>query len=84
MQSVIPPGDPARTVIAGRDQGFRGLAINYGQLEEGNNIYPTMTTAWQPDAEELALLNAGASVIIRLLGRPPITPMSVFVGDPPD
>jgi hypothetical protein len=30
MQSVIPPGDPSRTVIAGQRQGWRGLAINFG------------------------------------------------------
>lgn len=81
MQSVIPPGDPARTVIAGKSQGFLGLAINYSTTPCGA---PTMTTAWEPTPEELARLNAGAKVIITQLGTPPILPMIVNAGDVPD
>lgn len=33
MQSVIPPGDPDNTIIAGKSQGFLGLAINFGMIE---------------------------------------------------
>jgi hypothetical protein len=87
MQSVIPPGDPERIVIAGKSQGWLGLAIHFGQCEDTNHpgvIFPTMETAWQPDADELARLNAGAAVVVRQLGTPPIRPMSVYVGEAPD
>ena len=80
MQSVIPPGDPARTVIAGKRQGYLGLAINYGQTEDA---FPTMTTAWQPTDAERAAIAAGANIVVRLLGVPPINPMAVYVSEVP-
>lgn len=85
MQSVVPPGDPTRTVIAGKSQGWLGLAVNYGQTTDANmgGPYPTMVTAWEPSAQELAALNAGANVVVQLLGTPPINPMNVHVSDPP-
>ena len=86
MQSVIPPGDPARTVIAGKRQGYLGLAINYGQTEDANvdGVFPTMTTAWQPTDAERAAIAAGANIVVRLLGVPPINPMAVYVSEVPE
>jgi hypothetical protein len=87
MQSVIPPGDPERIVIAGKSQGWLGLAIHFGQCEDTGfpgQVFPMMETAWQPNADELARLNAGAAVVVRQLGTPPIRPMSVYVGEAPD
>lgn len=81
MNSVIPPGDPNRTIIAGKKQGFLGLAINYDQTPCGA---PVMRTAWQPTPEELAAIVAGAPIIIEQLGRPPILPMIVKAGEVPD
>lgn len=83
MQSVIPPGDPARTVIAGKQQGYLGLAVNYGVVQYEDGAYYCMTTAWEPSEAERADIAAGANIIIRLLGGPPINPMNVFVGDVP-
>lgn len=85
MQSVVPPGDPARTVIAGKAQGWLGLAINFGETMDANNggPYPTMTTAWQPTDTERAAIAAGANVLVQQLGVPPINPMSVYVGEIP-
>lgn len=81
MRSVIPPGDPNRTVIAGKDQGYLGLAINYGTLPDGT---PTMTRAYEPTPDELERLNNGASIIFQQLGTPPIRPEAVYVGEVPD
>lgn len=85
MRSVIPPGDPNRTIVAGQKQGWRGLAINYGQTTDTNvdGVFPTMTTAWEPDEVERAAIAAGASIVIQILGVPPINPMSVYVGEVP-
>lgn len=86
MQSVIPPGDPARTVIAGKKQGYLGLAINYTEVTDTNfpgQVFPAMVTAWEPTPDELAALNAGAKVIIQMLGSPPINPIAVYVGEVP-
>jgi hypothetical protein len=86
MQSVIPPGDPARIVIAGKKQGYLGLAIHYGQTMDTNvgGPLPTMTTAWEPTAVEREAIAAGASIIVQLIGTPPINPMCVYVGSVPD
>lgn len=85
MQSVVPPGDPSRTVIAGQKQGWLGLAINYGETMDANNggPYPTMVTAWEPSDAERAAIAAGANIVVQLLGVPPINPMSVYVSEIP-
>lgn len=85
MQSVIPPGDPSHTVIAGKAQGYLGLAVNYGQTIDANvgGPFPTMTTAWEPTDAERAAIAAGANIIVQLIGRPPINPMCVYIGDIP-
>lgn len=72
------------TRVIGKSQGYLGLplrdeAMNCTVNGEGT---PAMVTAWQPTPEELARLNAGASVHLRVLGtvHPPVM---VGVGDPP-
>lgn len=87
MQSVIPPGDPSHTIVAGKAQGWRGLAINYGQTTDANQgdaVFPTMTTAWEPTEAERAAIAAGANIVVQILGVPPINPMSVYVGELPE
>lgn len=81
MQSVIPPGDKRRTHIAGKAQGYRGLAINYGETPCGA---PTMTTAWEPNDAERRAIAAGANIIVQILGTPPINPMIVAIGEIPE
>lgn len=80
MQSVIPPGDPAHTVIAGKQQGYLGLAINYDTTPCGHAV---MRTAWKPTMTELAALQAGAPIVVEMLGMPPICPMILTIGAVP-
>lgn len=80
MNSVIPPGDPKRTVIAGKQQGYLGLAINYDLTPCG---HPIMRTAWRPTPVELAAINAGAPIVVEILGSPPIQPMMLTIGAVP-
>lgn len=73
------------TRIIGQSQGYLGLPIRDGQMHcavNGPNT-PTMTTAWQPTPEEIAAINAGASIHVTLLGtgHPPIF---VEVGPTPE
>lgn len=72
------------TRVIGRAQGYLGLPlrdelINCSVNGEGA---PAMVSAWQPTPDELARLNAGASVHLRVLGtqHPPVM---VEVGPPP-
>jgi hypothetical protein len=53
-----------------RDGVCGGLPIR----DEMNGSMPCMTSAWQPTPDELALLNAGASVHLRVVGmvHPPV------------
>lgn len=73
------------TRVIGKTQGYLGLplrdeAINCTVNGAGT---PSMVTAWLPTPKELALLNAGAPVHVRILGtaHPPIM---VGVGEAPD
>ena len=72
------------TRVIGKSQGYLGLPLRDEVMNctvngEGT---PAMVTAWQPTPDELARLNAGASVHLRVLGtvHPPVM---VGVGDPP-
>lgn len=72
------------TRLLGKSQGFLGLpvrdeVINCAVTGEGT---PCMVSAWHPTPDELAALNAGAAVHVRLIGvaHPPIM---VEVGEPP-
>lgn len=74
------------TGIIGKSQGYHGLPLRDEKIacSVNGDGTPAMVTAWQPPPNELARLNAGASVHLRILGtmHPPV---SVDVGDvPPD
>jgi hypothetical protein len=72
------------TRVLGKSQGYLGLPIRDEILNcsVGGEDTPAMVTAWIPTPEELALLNAGASVHVRIIGtgHPPIM---VDVGEAP-
>lgn len=71
------------TRILGKSQGYLGLPVR-DQVLTAPGLDPVheMVSAWLPTEEELAALNAGASVIVHLQGEvhPPIR---VEVGEPP-
>lgn len=73
------------TRVIGKSQGYLGLPLRDEMIDCGVNGYgtPAMVTAWLPTPEELAALNAGAAVHVRILGtmHPPIM---LEVGSPPD
>ncbi|WP_247337547.1 hypothetical protein [Bradyrhizobium sp. 147] len=73
------------TRICGKAQGYRGLPLRDEVINDAVNGEgtPAMVTAWQPTPEELAALNAGASVHVRILGTKP-PPMMVGVGPAPE
>lgn len=72
------------TRVVGQSQGYNGLPIRDEQINcsvNGPNT-PAMITAWLPTPAELAALNAGAAVHVRILGKVP-PPMMVMVGPVP-
>ena len=73
------------TRTVGKSQGYLGLPLRDEEIVDPvtGAATPTMTSAWQPTPQELAALNAGASIHVCLLGRshPPII---VSVGPLPD
>jgi hypothetical protein len=73
------------TRLLGKSQGYLGLPVRDELINDavnGENT-PAMVTAWFPSPRELAALNAGAPVHVRILGtgHPPIM---VEVGEPPE
>lgn len=72
------------TRVAGQQQGFFGLPIRDELIHERiqGPSTPTMVTAWTPTPDELAALNAGANVHVRICGTVP-APMMVEVGPKP-
>ena len=72
------------TRIIGKSQGYLGLPLRDELINctVGGEGTPSMVSAWQPTPDELARLNAGASVHLRVVGagHPPV---SLEVGDPP-
>lgn len=73
------------TRICGKSQGYLGLPLRDELISEAVNgpATPAMVTAWTPTPDELAALNAGASVHVRILGTVP-PPMMVLVGPVPE
>ena len=72
------------TRVIGKSQGYLGLPLRDEVIHctvtgEGT---PAMVSAWQPTPDELARLNAGASVHLRVIGiqHPPVM---LEVGHPP-
>jgi hypothetical protein len=77
MLIARPVGENVR--IHGKQQGFLGLPVLHQTLEDGT---PQMVTCWTPTPEELVALNAGANVIVMMLGELP-PPLLVTVGTEP-
>jgi hypothetical protein len=73
------------TRICGKAQGYLGLPLRDEVIDDKVNGEgtPAMVTAWTPTPEELAALNAGACVHVRILGSVP-PPMMVLVGPAPE
>jgi len=72
------------TRIVGKTQGYLGLPIRDETINcsvNGPNT-PAMITAWLPTPAELAALNGGAAVHVRILGNVP-PPIMVMVGPVP-
>lgn len=72
------------TRIVGKSQGYLGLPIRDERIHCSVNgpETPAMITAWLPTPAELAALNAGAAIHVRVLGSVP-PPMMVMVGPIP-
>jgi hypothetical protein len=56
------------TRTLGKSQGFEGLPIRDEFLHDNGVKIHVMISAWQPTPEELADLNAGASVLLSVMG----------------
>ncbi len=89
MNIVVPePIEGTETRIYGKSQRFLGLPVRHGMKRidlAGGEFYhgPVNVTAWQPTPEELAALNAGASIYVEL-NTDKVIPMLVCVGNIPD
>ena len=72
------------TRVVGQSQGYLGLPIRDELINCSVNGpgTPAMITAWLPTPAELAALNAGAAIHVRILGNTP-PPMNVMVGPIP-
>jgi hypothetical protein len=72
------------TRVVGQSQGYMGLPLRDELVNcDVGGIMPSMVTAWFPTPDELAALNAGAPVHVRILGSVP-PPMMLFTGEAPD
>lgn len=59
----------------GKSQGYRGLPIRDETFPDGQGgETPYMTSAWEPTPQELAMLNAGGKLMLRVMGNqhPPV------------
>ena len=72
------------TRVCGKGQGFLGLPLRDDTINcSVQGLVNRMVTAWEPKPDELAALNAGATVHVGICGdRPP--PMNVWVGPVPE
>lgn len=72
------------TRTLGKSQGYLGLPLRDETISCTVNgpDTPAMVTAWHPTPDELARLNAGAAVHVRILGSAH-PPMMVEVGEMP-
>lgn len=61
----------ATRIMAETQDEYFAIAIRYEVLPDGS---PCMTSVWEPTPAELAMLNAGGAVVLRILGRsfPPV------------
>lgn len=64
------------TRVLGKSQGYLGLYVRDIKVSCSVNgdETPAMETSWEPTPEELNALNAGGSVVLRVLGttHPPV------------
>jgi hypothetical protein len=71
------------TRTLGKSQGYIGLPLRdeITHCSVGGESTPSMVTAWEPTPDELARLNAGAKVLLRIIGiaHPPV---NLEVGEP--
>lgn len=77
-------GSPEGTTrVLGKSQGYLGLPVRDELIEvEGHGQMPSVLSVWQPTPAELAALNAGASIHVRLMTSS-VPPMLVSVGKVP-
>lgn len=72
------------TRILGKSQGYLGLPLRDEPINctVGGEDTPSMVTAWEPTPDEIARINSGAPVLLRVLGtaHPPVM---ISVGEPP-
>ena len=68
------------TRVCGEGQGYVPLPLRDELTPCG---HPVMVTAWLPTPAELAALNAGATVHVKIMGNVP-PPMIVKVGPVPE
>jgi len=72
------------TRVIGKSQGYLGLPLRDEAISctVGGPDTPCMVTAWEPTPAEIARINSGAPVLLRVLGtaHPPVM---IEVGDAP-
>lgn len=71
MDIVFPkPKEGHEIHVFGEEQGFRGLPVRAGNeiihLDGGQYLGCQVVTAWKPDADELARLNAGEAIYVSI------------------
>lgn len=72
------------TRTLGKSQGYLGLPLRDVMVNcSVNGETPAMETAWMPTPDEIAAINAGAPVILRVLGQQH-PPVSIDVGEVPE
>jgi len=68
------------TRVLGKSQGYLGLPLRDITINDfvGGPGTPAMETAWLPTPAEIAAINAGAPIILRVLGtaHPPVMLMT--------
>lgn len=88
MINAVPEKLDNTSVIlgVGKGQGYEGIAVRYGYTVDPVCGQPTMcmATAWRPDPDELAALNAGAAILIEQINISRLPPMLVTVMQPPE
>lgn len=72
------------TRVIGKSQGYLGLPLRDETITcaVGGPETPCMVTAWEPTPAEIARINSGAPVLLRVIGtaHPPVM---VEVGESP-
>lgn len=73
------------TRVIGQSQGYLGLPLRDIIIDDTVNGpgTPAMETAWLPTPAEIAAINAGAPIILRVLGasHPPVM---LYTGEVPE